>query len=172
MGKRKYVDLDIRGTVYPTVQAAAAALRVRPDTIRLAARKGTLHRVGLGAVGSEPMPIRIRGQLHDNARAAAEALGVGRSAIYQALACGRLDEVGLPRRQVPWNAQAVEVDGVAYPSLAAASRAMGHGEAYLSKLRRKGGRRAKETWIRLRMIRVAERDAIARRAAARRQEFG
>ena len=125
MGKRLYQDIEIRGTVYPDVGAAAKALGVRPDAVRLAVRKGTAHRIGTRATGVEPMPVRIRGQVYPSAKVAAQALGVRVSAIYMAMAKGREDALGLPRRYNGAKSKEFSIGGLSFPSQNAASRALG-----------------------------------------------
>jgi hypothetical protein len=126
MGLRKYTDIEVRGVVYPTVGDAAAALGVRPDTVRLAVRSGRLHRLGVGRAGPEKMPICIRGFNYPDADAAAKAFGVSRTAIYQALYRGDVDCVGRSRfGRVPPNAKPFEIGGLRFASMAQASGALG-----------------------------------------------
>ena len=146
MGQRIYRDLDIRGRVFSTAGAAAAHFGITENAVRAAARKGTLHRVGLGRPGAEPMPILIRGVFYASAHDAARALNVLPSAIWQALSQNRLDTVGLgPRCPRPHRSRAITIGPVTYPSLRAADRALGFVPGYISlALRRKskhaGGR--------------------------------
>lgn len=145
MGVTVYRDLEIRGQVFPTARAAALHFGVTPDTVRLAARKGRLHRLGTGESHPEPCPVRIRGTVHASARAAAEAFGLTPSAIHQALAQGRIDSVGLGARcPHPHRARPITLGGVRYPSLAAADRALGFGAGYVSHAIRLGRRAALE----------------------------
>jgi len=46
MGKRVYQNIEIRGVVYPDVNAAAAALGVTAGQVRMAVRKDRLDGLG------------------------------------------------------------------------------------------------------------------------------
>lgn len=153
MGARKYRDIEVRGVVYPTAQAAAAALGVREITVLRAARLGRLDTLGLGAAGLQSMPVRIRGVVYPSAAAAASALGVGVSAVRQALARGREDRVGLPRhRKLPPNSapgKAVSIGGFEFVSQVAADAALGLPRGTTSRVRR--GVASRERWLRAAM---------------------
>lgn len=144
MGKRLYRDIEIRGTVYPTVQDAADAFGVTPRAVTMAIRKGTTHRIGTGAVGPEPLPVRIRGRVYPDAGAAAKALGLTRHAIHLAIAEGREERVGLPPGHNGARAKPVRVGGLDFPSMAAASRALGFRSEYLSHVMTRGSKRGRE----------------------------
>lgn len=161
MGRRYYTDIEVRGRVFPTAQAAAAHFGVQPQTVLVALRKGTLHRLGTGAVGAEPCPIRIRGTLYPSAKAAARALGVNDNTISVALARGTLDRVGLPRRDA-WNAAPITLGGVRFPSRAAADRALGFPVGYVWAALKRRSPRAMERIVAAAMAHVAQAE---RRAA-------
>lgn len=137
MGKRIYRDINIRGTVYPDANAAAAAHCVSPDTVRLAVRRGTQHRIGTGAVGAEPMPVRIRGQLFPSAKAAAAHFGITPHAIYKALGEGRVDDVANPPRYNGARSRSVTIGSLRFASMAQASRALGFSSGYVSQALRR-----------------------------------
>lgn len=79
----------IRGTLYPSMTAAARALNVKVATIFQAAERGTLDRVGLVQPGGPRKPCYINGQVWPSRTAAAKAIGVRRASISKALATGR-----------------------------------------------------------------------------------
>lgn len=221
MGTRKYVNLNVRGTIYPTAQAAAAALGVSvnvvqgaarngrletlgiggiskpviirgvsypsctaagralgvsPNTVAAARRKGTLHRVGTGAVGVEPLPVRIRGVEYPNVRAAAAALKCPVGTVYSAICQGNPDRLGVKSpggRHCLDKSKPVTIGPLTFPSMRRASIALGFSnEEYVSHVINSGSRRGWQTLVGAAMHLAAERDAIARRAAIRRQEFG
>lgn len=152
MGLKIYTDINIRGTVYPDVRSVCRALGVTGETVRIAIRKGTAHRIGTGQVGKEPMPIRVRGVVYDSAEVAAKALGVSVSAIYQALSKDRLDRIGKAQVQLPARRKPVTIAGMTFASMAEADRILGFGHGYVS-LALKTGREC----ARWRMVRaVAE----------------
>jgi hypothetical protein len=95
MGRRVHANLVVRGTVYPTAQAAAAALGVAEVTVHRAARLGLLDTLGLGT-GKRPQPITVRGVTYPTVDDVAAAFGVTRTAVYNARARGDLDRLGLP----------------------------------------------------------------------------
>lgn len=163
MGKRLYADIEIRGRVFATAAEAAAHFGVTPESIWTARRRGTLHRVGTGAVGAEPCPVRIRGTLYPSARAAARALGVTPGAIHQALNDGRQDSVGLgPRCPNPHRARPVVLGGVRFSSMAAADRALGFEPGYIAHAIRRKRVAARERILAAAMAYAAK---AARRAA-------
>ncbi|EPX82080.1 hypothetical protein [Salipiger mucosus] len=133
MGAVRYRNLKIRGVVYPTATDAAKALGVSADAVRIAARKGTLHRVGTGRVGVEPMPVRIRGLDFPNAKAAAVHFGVTVHAVHYAISAGDPDRIG--RRSKPPQARArpITLYGVNFPSHAEASRQLGFQSEYVAR---------------------------------------
>ena len=147
MGARKYRDIEIRGVTYATVQAAAAALEVSDRTVHFAIRNGTLDRCGTGAHHPVPMRVRIRGEIFDTAQAAAVRFGVTPQAVWRAVQEGREDRIGLPQRYNCGGARPFELGGRSFPSMAAASRAIGHAPAYVAHVLSRGGPRARENLI-------------------------
>tara|TARA_Y100001951_G_C11272329_1_gene259590 strand:- start:914 stop:1438 length:525 start_codon:yes stop_codon:yes gene_type:complete len=137
-GRRKYTDLVVGDRTYPTPQAVAAAFGVSAQAVRIAARKGTLHRVGTGRPGVEPMPVLIRGQRFENSRQAAAHLGVTLSAVHTAMMRGTLDTLGLPQRYNGGNSKSVTLAGMCFASMVEADRVLGFKRNYVSlALRRK-----------------------------------
>lgn len=142
MGKIRHIAIVVRGHEYPDARTAALALGVRPGSVRRAIHAGSLDRLGLRQTGFAPMPIMIRGQCYDSARAAAAANGVSEGAVYTALSKGCINRVGLGRGPGN-NAKPFRVGGLTWPSMAAASRALGFGTDYIGRTLRRGGRRAR-----------------------------
>ena len=133
MGRSVYKDIEIRGEVFPTVRAAADHFGLNLETIYAAMKKGTLHRVGTGAVGAEPCPVRIRGQVYASAKEAASALGVTPGAIHTALMNGRIDKVGIrPTYRNAFRSRQIKLGPVTFHSMAAADRALGFSPGYIA----------------------------------------
>ncbi len=144
MGVRKYRDIRVRGVVYPDVESAAAALNVGPETVRYAIRAGTLHRLGTGRVGPEPMPVRISGRNFKSVAAAAAHFDVGVWVIYRALETGDPDRFLRPRRCNPWKSKPFTIGDLSFPSMRAASRALGFSPNYISVVCSRGSKRGYE----------------------------
>mgnify|MGYP000400970030 CR=1 FL=1 len=145
MGRKIYTNIEIGGVVYPDVAAVAKAKGVAPDTVRRAIKNGTQHRIGCGRGGVEPMPIMIRGRTYKTARHAARANGVTVKAIYQALCCDRIDRVGLNVRRTSGNAKPFRIGSLEFPSMRAASLALGfENGCFVSKALRKGSKRGQQ----------------------------
>ena len=167
MGQHIYRDIEIRGVRYPSASAAGKALGVTADAVRIAVRRGTLHRVGTGRVGAEPLPVCIRGKTFPDARAAAAHFGVCVSAVHSALAAGVPDRVG---RKVPPpqpRAKPVTLFGVDFPSHAEASRALGFRDDYLARALKRNTRSGQQRIMAAVMKYVAVRDQAAVRARAK-----
>lgn len=163
MGRRVHADIEIRGQVFPTAQAAARHFGVSATTVQMAARRGTLHRVGTGAVGAEPCPVRVRGTVYPSARAAASALGLTPAAIFQALRENRIDTVGTGARcPIPFRSRPITLGGLRFPSLAAADRALGFAPGYIAHSLKLGRRCAME---RIMAAAMAHAAGAERRAA-------
>lgn len=158
MGKRLYRDIEIRGVVYPTVQAAAQAFGITPKAVTLAISKGTTHRIGTGAVGPEPMPVRVRGKLYPDAGAAAKALGLTRPAIYAAISEAREDRVGLAPVYNVARSKPITIAGMAFPSMASASRALGFQPGFIAKALKRGSKRGQERILAAAMALKAQMD--------------
>ncbi|CAB5220310.1 hypothetical protein UFOVP233_44 [uncultured Caudovirales phage] len=73
------------------------------------------------------MIVLVRGVTYPSVRACAEALGVTIFAVYSALERGALDTLGLGKTK----AQPVEVEGLHFRSLSAASVTLGLNRSYL-----------------------------------------
>lgn len=142
MGKIRHIAIVVRGHEYPDARTAALALGVRPGSVRDAIYAGGLNRLGLRQPGFVPMPIMIRGVRYDSARAAAAANGVSEGAVYTALSKGCINRVGLGRGPGN-NAKPFRAGRLTWPSMAAASRALGFHPGYIGQVFRVGGRTAK-----------------------------
>ncbi|MDN5789035.1 hypothetical protein [Pseudorhodobacter sp.] len=157
MAHPKYRDIEVRGTVYPTVNAAARALRVQPQTVMKAIRAGRLAAVGTGASHPEPLPVRIRGRDFPHAKAAAAHFGLRPNTIHAAIARGAEHRVGLPRDCPANMSKAVQLGPLRFTSMAAADRALGFPYGSVSMALRRGGGRMHRI-IRAAMELAARRD--------------
>lgn len=163
MGKRLYADIEIRGRVFATAADAAAHFGVTAQTVRIAVRSGTTHRIGTGAVGPEPGPVRIRGVVYPTAAAAAAALGLTANAIRNAVCENRTETVGLPRCHLRKpGAKEITLAGVRFASLADAERALGLSRGYISHAIQRNRAAARERILAAAMAYAAK---AARRAA-------
>ena len=84
----------------------------------------------------DPMPVRIRGVDYPNAREAAKALKVKQVSIYCAISKGTVDTVGLGKGKCKKNPRGgnpkpITLAGIEFPSLQAASKALGFSRGYL-----------------------------------------
>ena len=165
MGQKIYKNIEIRGVVYADARAAAVALGVTPDNVRMCIRNGTLHRCGTGGSHPEPLPVRIRGRVYPSARAAALALKVRANTIYKALGEGDVDRVGVKRPHPRNRAKPVTIGGLTFPSMRAASLELGFQGEYVSRVLRKRTRRGLEELTAAAMRLSAKRDAERGRAA-------
>lgn len=156
MGNRIYQDIEIRGVVYPDADAAAAAFGVTADAVRMACRRGTQHRIGTGAVGVEPMRVRIAGRDFETAKAAAAHFGVHTSAVYAAIRDGDPDRVARPAVYNPWKSRRFSIGGLTFPSMSAASRALGFTDEYIAQVMRRGSERGRERILAAAMAYVAQ----------------
>ena len=166
MGKRLHRDIEIRGVIYATANAAAKALGVQPSTVIRAIGCGRLDTLGTGIGGWAPLPVRIRGTVYPSQRHAAEALGVTQPAISYALKEGREDQVGLPPPPPPLNnAKSVTIGSHKFRSMRAASMALGLEQSAVSRaMRGEGFMREK--------VMAAAMALDARQAVARWQDEG
>lgn len=141
----RYTALDIRGVVYPTAQVAAAAHGVSAQAVRVAAGRGTLHRVGTGQAGIEPMPVLIRGRRFENAKQAAAHYGVTASAVHSAMARGKLDNLARPQRYNGAKSKSVTLAGMFFVSMSEADRVLGFKRGYVSLALRRQSRAAMQS---------------------------
>lgn len=156
MGARIYQNIEIRGVVYPDIKAAATALGVHPNTVRVAYRTGALHRVGTGCFGPKPMRVQIAGKIYDDVRSAAAHLGVKPSAIYSAISDGDPDRVARPAAYSPWKSKPFSIGALTFPSMRAASRALGfENEEYIAQVVRRGSCKGRERILAAAMAYVA-----------------
>ena len=132
MAALKYRDIDVRGTVYPTVAAISAALSVHPVSVRNSIRRGHTHRIGLGLHGPEPMRIATPKGVFADSWAAAAAHGVVRSTVYNAV--GRAREHNLGRGAVGGGYfKPVQIGTMTFPSRKAVDERFGFPTGFTSK---------------------------------------
>jgi hypothetical protein len=86
------------------------------------------------------MLVGVRGVIYPSTRAAAEALGVSIEAVYSALSRGSMDKLGLGNTRK----KAVEIEGLHFSSMCAASRALGFSRSYLRTALISGSDQVKE----------------------------
>lgn len=166
MGKRVYRDITVRGVTYPDANAAAAALGVSAEAVRIAIRKGTAHRIGTRAVGSEPMPVLVNGQIFESARSAAAQLGLKPSTIYRAINEGRAHRLTGIRRYNGGRSKPVTLGNLCFSSMEQANRALGFRQGYVSLALRRGSKAAKQRILAAAMAYAAAHpEQVNRRAA-------
>ena len=95
------------------------------------------------------MRVMIRKVIYETVRDAAEAFGVTTSYIYDAITRGRQDMIGIGRGKLrygqldnwptEWTGNATMIHGLTFPSMTAASIALGFNKAYLRSALRRGG---------------------------------
>lgn len=147
MGELKHTDIAIRGRVFPTIEAAAAAHGVSYNAVLIALRKGTLDRVGTRRTGVEPMPVMIRGRRFADAYAAARHFGVSPQTVWRAIRLGRTDRIGLGQKYNGARSKPITLGGVRFASMTDASEALGRDRSYVVHVLRRGGPRAREGLI-------------------------
>jgi hypothetical protein len=76
------------------------------------------------------MLVRIRGVTYESVRHAASAISVSKFSIYAALNRGTIDRVGL----APTQRKPIVLEGLSFPSIASAARALGLSEKYVAKV--------------------------------------
>ncbi len=166
MGRRKYTDIVIQGVTYADVDAAAVALSVHPATIRQHIRHGTLHRVGRGVSGVEPMPVLVRGDLFDSPAHAAAHYGVCVDHVYRHIAAGDPDRIGLDHERGQYRAKPFQIGPVRFRSRAEASRKLGFGKDYVSKAMTRNSKRMLEKVIAAAMLYAEHKKAKTASAVA------
>lgn len=145
MGRSRYHDIEIRGVTYPSFAAAGRAHGVHANTVRAAYHKGTLHRVGSGRVGPEPMRVQIAGRVFDDVNVAAAHFGVQPMTVYAAISDGDPDRIARAQTYNPWKARSFTIGKLTFPSMRAASRALGFSdEEYIAKALKRGSKRGRE----------------------------
>lgn len=160
------VPVEVHGVSYQSVSEAARALGVSDGAIHAARRNGTLHRVGCGRPGVEPLPVRIDGTVYASAEAASHALGINRMTIYAAVADGDPDRVVRAKRYNPWRAQPFTIGGLSFSSMRQASISLGFkNPEFISKVIKKGSKRGWEKVVAAAMREEAKRAAGMRRMA-------
>lgn len=164
MRSRRGHEVTVRGVTYPSHSAAARALGVSAQALHSAVSRGSLHRIGSGRCGKEPMAVRIRGVVYANAAAAAKALGVTRKAIYQALFVGDPDRVGVRKHVPSAHAKPVQIGPLSWPNRTAAARDLRCAMKTIALAATGGPSPARERLIARAMRLAAEREAGLRAA--------
>lgn len=141
---RIHTDLVIHGTTHADANVAADALGVCAMTIRAHARAGTLHRVGLGLSGVEPMRVCIRGRMFDSPADAAAHFGVDIGQVYRRLAAGDPDSIGKPNDRGQHKAKSVTFGPLTFRSYAQASRELGFSSGYVGRAFERNSKTMKE----------------------------
>ena len=95
------------------------------------------------------MRVTIRGTTYESVSEAAQALGMSRSYIYKAVDEGRQDLIGIGsgRWRKPgdkFEGNKIVLHGVEFPSMKAASLALGFNEHYVRSVFRRGSPKATE----------------------------
>lgn len=162
MGQRKHRNIVIRGITYPTAQHAARALGVSDTTVMLAVRRGKLDTCGTGASHPKPMPVHVGGRDFPTARAAAEHFGVTPGAIYKAIDDGEPERIGQPQEYNGHRSRAFSIGGQTWPSMSAASRALGFGHGYIAQAIRKNRHSSMQKVLSAAMRLNAQRENAAR----------
>ena len=83
--------VTIRGVVYPSARAAGQVFGVAPNTVRGAARRGTLDNVGLGRSWGgcmQAIPTLYRGTLYASQREAARQNNVPAWKVFNDIEAG------------------------------------------------------------------------------------
>ena len=87
--------IAVRGVVYASAAAAAAAFGVTRAAVGMAKLRGRLDTLGTKHGGGQPeKPVEIRGVAYPSIAAACSALGVSRNTFVNARRRGRLDMLG------------------------------------------------------------------------------
>ncbi len=160
MGKRIYLDIEVRGVVYANANAAGLALGVSAEAVRIAIRNGTQHRIGTGAVGVEPMPVCLGGLNFENAGLAAEHFGVTKHAVYQAISAGRAQDFGKPPRHARLRSKPVTIGNLTFPSMDEAGRVLGFGQGFISQAMRQKSKAGLQKILAAAMKESMRREAI------------
>lgn len=92
------------------------------------------------AKGPVPYPVRVRNVDYESAAQAASALGVTASGVYDMVNKGRADQIGIGRGRHGNHARAASkrfaIGGFEWPSMRAASLALGLSREYVAKAQR------------------------------------
>lgn len=124
--------VKIREFEFETDAAAAAHFGVTRHQIRWARRRGKLDLVGLR------MSVVVRGQFFPSARACAEHFGLTISTVHKQIEMGRQDWIGTgsARAGHEKSGKQITIGPRTFSSMAAADRALGLRNGYVSHARR------------------------------------
>ncbi|GLQ26119.1 hypothetical protein [Sulfitobacter pacificus] len=141
----KHQNLEIRGVTYADVSDAAMCLGVSKSAVYFGLRKGCLDRVGLRTTGVAPYPVRIGCTRYESVADAAKALRMPKARIYSAVIAGDPDRLVRPKRYNPWKSIPFTVGSQTWPSMSAASLALGFkNRDYIAKVVKRGSKRGWE----------------------------
>lgn len=119
------------------------------------------------------MRVTVRGVTYGSAKEAAKALGVAKSTVYSALCRGNPDSLGLRRGTRPpesrksGRGKEITIGGITFPSISAASEALGFRKKYLAVALVKGRSVTKGRIAAAAMRWTAKQEMAAMRAATR-----
>lgn len=176
--------LEVRGMRFESIAACAAHFGVSKNHVRLFMNRGRLDRLGIRKPGGGRRPdpegrmrVVVRGQEYRDVYECAAALGVKVGTVYAALSEGRMDGLGLgagPKPGTPNLARShpIEIGPFKFPSMRAASIALGFSPTYVERAR-KGEKyyhweRVMAAALRLAAEKESESAERARRTDARR----
>lgn len=152
LGTQK-VSVTVHGVTYSSYSAAGRALGLAANTIRHAHKNGTLHRVGCGRRGPEPMRIKIGDVEFESAAEAARHFKCRPMTILSAVADGDPERVVRPRRYNPWKSKPFEIGGLRFASMRQASRALGfESEEFIAKALKRGSKKGYERIVAAAMV--------------------
>lgn len=86
------------------------------------------------------MRVLIRGIVYNTVKEAATALNISHMGIYSAISKGKVDQLGLGKTKP----KPVEIGTVTFPSMSAASRALGLDRSFLCQLKSSKSERARD----------------------------
>lgn len=139
------VPVTVHGVTYPSYSDAGRALGLAANTIRHAHKNGTLHRVGCGRRGPEPMRIKIGDAEFESAAEAARHFKCRPMTILSAVADGDPERVARARRYNPWKSKPFQIGDLRFPSMRQASRALGfESEEFIAKALKRGSKKGYE----------------------------
>lgn len=145
--------IKVREHEFVSHEECAAFFGVQVKHVKALEKKGRLEVLGIGSSGKGypkhrvgTMKVRVRGVVYANAHECAAALGVAPDTVYSAVCRGTEDTLGLgptgPKRYGGGRSKPIKIGPHVFPSIAAASRALGRNSKWVSEVLRKKGKRA------------------------------
>ena len=86
------------------------------------------------------MRVLIRGIIYETVNEAAKALNINAMGIYSAISKGKVDQLGLGKTKP----KPIEIGGTTFPSMSAASKALGLDRSFLCQLKSNKSERARD----------------------------